>query len=714
MQDIDTESARYCLVLRARIPKIAHVHEGNLALFLKIAVIVAASSAVFYQDLAILANDALQNEIMSHILVIPFLFCYLIYRKRKILRAVMPLGSRNQPKVTKHVSTAVGILLSATAILLYWYGSYTFIPLEYHILAIPVFMAGLILVLFNPQTLRQLAFPVAFLTLLMPPPNAVLYGVGATLSVISAENSNLILNALGVNSTISSEYGNPVIHITRSNGTTIPFMVDIACSGIYSLIGFIIFAIFIVYIIRDKPWKRAVIFPIGLLLVYLLNTTRITTILLIGYHYGKETALQVFHLVGGWVLIFLGTMLLLTITEKILKTHVSLKPSAFTPCKHELEQSNDKRNFCSSCGKLLKYPRTQLKKQDLAKVATIAIAVSLLLYIQAPVFALKKGPSKLIIYTPTGEQATTQILPEIQGYTLKFVQRDENFEKMAKQDASLVYAYIPSDMTKETIWVTIEIASTSASLHRWELCFITWPQSQGYQPKVTQLDLRDIQILENPPILARYFVFRYTEANQTQVVLYWREKSSFQINATVQEKHVKISVIASARERALESSVETESLLATIASAIAQHWQPLKTWMQISILLSLNSDKLILVTTGLLTILAAALVIERRREKNANLNAYQKLSESVRQIIIVIHQTQEKTASTLDKIAVAYRNTVGRRISEENLLNVLGEIEKTGVVKEQVISKEDEPIQVWKTTMSFPKAQRSSRGDTPI
>lgn len=41
--------------------------------------------------------------------------------------------------------------------LLYWHGSYTFTPLEYHILTLPIFAAGLTLILFNPQTLRQVA-----------------------------------------------------------------------------------------------------------------------------------------------------------------------------------------------------------------------------------------------------------------------------------------------------------------------------------------------------------------------------------------------------------------------------------------------------------------------------------------------------------------------------------------------------------------------------
>lgn len=66
---------------------------SNLVLGLKIATIVAATLTIFYQDLAIIANDALQSEFMSHILAIPFLFSYIIYRKRKIIRASISFES---------------------------------------------------------------------------------------------------------------------------------------------------------------------------------------------------------------------------------------------------------------------------------------------------------------------------------------------------------------------------------------------------------------------------------------------------------------------------------------------------------------------------------------------------------------------------------------------------------------------------------------------
>ena len=681
-----------------KLPSV-HLTRSTLALSIKAMALLLATIAFFFKDITIIANEALRSEMASYIIAIPFLLIYLIYRKRKMLRAVVPLESADRPKETKHLATISGILVSTIAILLYWYGSYTFTPLEYHMIALPVFVAGLTLIFFNPQTLRQSAFPIAFLTLLMPPPSVILYGLGATLSILSAEASNTVINALGIRSTLSSQYGNPIIQITRPDGTTIPFTVDIACSGVYSLIGFLIFAVFITYITRDKLWKRTVIFPIGLLLIYLLNITRITVILLIGYQYGEELALQIFHLLGGWVLIFLGTMLLLTITEKILKTRVFVKSPALARCQHYPKPSGNPPNFCPSCGRLLRYPKAKLKKQDIAKMVVTGLTVALLLSIQAPVFALTQGPAEIIVQTPTGEQATTEVLPQIQGYTVKFIYRDKNFEQLTKQDASLVYAYIPENKTKKTIWITIEIASTLSAMHGWEYCLITMPQTLGYQPEITPLDSRDIQILENPPIIARYFAFQYIETNQTQAVIYWYEKSTFKTNATSVQKHVGISVIA--YPSSPESIPTYESQLSTISTAIAQYWEPIKTWTQVALLISQNGDKLITIATGLLLAVIALYVFIKRKEIKENAATYKKLSKPSRQTIDLIHETEKASISTLNNIAISYQKITGRRVDEEKLQHELSEIEKTGMIKSVIIDRNDEPTLVWKTQLAF-------------
>ena len=95
-----------------------------------------------------------------------------------------------------------------------------------------------------------------------------------------------------------------------------------------------------------------------------------------------------------------------------------------------------------------------------------------------------------------------------------------------------MYEYIPNDQNNKTFWVGIELASTRSPLHPWEICLITYWTDQGAEPKATQIALEDVELLENPPLIGRYFEFKWldpkeAEKNPTQAVLYWFESSIF-------------------------------------------------------------------------------------------------------------------------------------------------------------------------------------------
>jgi exosortase len=660
---------------------------------LKTLIIAISILALYSQDLIIIFNDALQNEAINYILAIPFIFIYLIYRKRKMLMVTIPF--KTEKSLERYFSTLISILLCTASVILYWYGSYTFMPLEYHILTLPIFIVGLMLFLFNIQTFREAIFPIAFLLFLIPIPSETFYNLSFSLSVIGSEASNMIINAIGIPSTISSEYGNPIIFITRHNGETIGFMIDIACSGMYSLIGFIIFATFVTYIVRDKILKKIPIFLLGLPLIYSLNIIRITTILLIGYYYGEQLAMQIFHLIGGWTLIFLGTLLLLIIIENFFKTKIFVKAQSSACPKCNL---NSNKDFCLYCGRLLKYPQAKFQKSDIVKIAAITFSIIILISIQAPVFALTEGPAQIIIQAPTGEQANTEILPQIPEYRLQFIYRDKEFEKIAKQNASLVYAYIPNDETKETVLITVEIASTRGSLHSWEGCYITWPQTHGYQPSVTQLDLKDVQILQNPPITARFFAFQYKNNNQTQVVLYWYETSTFKINNTTQQKYVKISLIAYLKNPKDVPAIE--ELLLPFAKTIANYWQPIKTWTSIALIISQNGLILIPIIVILIVIILAYQKFQDFKDKKATLKLYNKLSEENKLIIKAINQASKENKNTINEINLYYSKLIGKNIECEQLMKKLHEIEKSGLIKRKIINNEDEPKLIYKSILN--------------
>ena len=665
------------------------IESKNLAVILKSSAIVFAVLAFYYQDLIIVFADALGSELTSYVLAIPFVFAYLMYRKRKMIQAAIYEHSIKQ----QYLAVACGILLCATTVLLYFFSSGTFTPLEYHILTLPLFASGLVLVFFNPYVLREVFMPMFFLFFLTPPPTEILYGLGSSLSMISSQASYSLVHALGIPSTLSSEFENPIVIITRANGDSMRFAVDIVCSGIFSLVGFLVFASLVAYITRDKPWKKALTFLIGLPLIYALNVARIIVILLLGYQFGEDVAVQVFHLLGGYVLMFLGTLLLLTISEKIFKTRIFMNAKTASCSNCDSSKLNPEHSFCQSCGRLLEYRKLRMLKADITKIALTAFMILLLLAIQAPVFALTQGPAQIMIETPTGEQGNTQILPQVPGYTLKFLYRDRPFELRARQDFSLQYVY--SKPAGIPLWVTIEIAPTISSLHRLETCLITWPITVGGRPQWTQLDLRDVELMQNPPIIGQYFAFQNKNDNHTEVVLYWFESSMFTINGTAHQEMVKISLIT--YPNSVEEIRAYEQYMLPFASSIAEYWKPMKTWNQAALIISENGLRLAAGTGIILCGIAIFDYIKRRRTRRVNSEIFGKISEIEKQIIDAMNEASRKTTPTTQNVADTYERIAGKKIDTQTLSKHLLGLEEIGMIGNRILNQNDEPVQTWKT-----------------
>jgi exosortase len=660
--------------------------QHSLAVALKFAVIAIVIVVIYSQDLGLVFSGALNDESSFHILAIPFLFLYLMYRKRKMISATLHQPDENGHGFKKHLCTVIGVSLFATSILTYWYGSYTFTPLEYHMVTLPFVAASLILIMFNPQTLRQAIFPVAFLIFLMPPPAEILYTVGSALSNLTAVISNSLVNLFGVQTVLTDTYGSPLIILTRPDNTVMNFNVSVACSGIYSLIGFTIFALFIAYITRGKLRNKLFILISGIPLILALNVLRITAILGLGYAYGDELALEVFHAVGATVLMFIGTLILLAVTEKVFK-----KPQPLPLCPTCSQNDAVPRDFCPTCGKLFRFPKITLSRNDLAKIFALFAVVAVLVSIQAPVFALTQGPAQIDVQTPSGIQGNTLILPTMQNYTLTYLYRDTAFEELSGEDASLVYAYGPNNQSSP-VWVAVELATSLAPLHRWETCLVNFPISQGNQPKVTTLDLRDVKTQDNPPIVARYFAFQYPSTNQTQVVLYWYQTAKFNVNGTTQTMNVKMSLVdypASAAD-----VPEAETRLLAFALAINAYWQPIQLWTTIALIISQNG---LILSAIAGTILVAAIVywfFLDRHTKHLLLQMYGKLSAQDKLLLTAVANAQKAQNASTQGVTVEFQKLTGA-MNEFWVKQKLQEAQNAGIVKSALVSVQDSPTVRW-------------------
>lgn len=670
-----------------------HAH-AQVTVGIKIAALILVTLIVYHQDIIFVVNEALRNEPTSYIVAIPFLLSYLIYRKKKMLEAVACL--KETPTVTKTIfkSEAVGGVLCILAFLLYWCGSYTFYPIQYHFVSLPFLVAGSTLIIFNKETLKVLAFPIIFLFFLTTPPLEAFYTAGTTLSSITSQVAYTILQTIGLPVTQTTEYGAPVIFLQKPDNSAFSLTIDRACSGTYSLTAFTIFSLFVMYIVRGKTWKKPAVFLVGFPLIYALNIIRIIFIVSIGYQYGSEVAMQALETFGNWFLIFMGTLVLLLIFEKLFKAQIFFQKTT-TKCSQS-HSSGEKENFCLNCGKSFKNESLKISKRDLYKISGLLLASILILPIQVPIFTLKES-IQINIHSPGGERIASQVFPEVPGYKLMFAYRDKNFERIAGQDASLFYVYIPEDSQNATIWVAIEVGNFP--IHGWEICLYFLRVSQGWQTQVSVLDLGDVQLVQNPPLMGRFFCFQYIGSSLTQSILYWHENALFQTGSKFEQKYVKISLITTTTP---EDYARTKDLLLPFGEALANNWERTKTQSWIAPIVPKYGNMFIITTAVIFASILSLEAIQNRKRKRSNFQAFSHLIQNEeKHILRAVHQTGQKGKPTLNRIAATYEKLARKSIELGFLLEKLNEAETAGLVKREIASQEDEPILVWKSQLLF-------------
>ncbi len=666
-----------------------HLTHSTVVSTIKAIALLGVVIVVYFQDLILIANDAIRSDLMSYVLVVPFLFAYLIYRKRKMLGATSASETTNSHRKPTHINEITGVLVCLTALLLYWYGSFTFFAFEYHRASLPIFLAGCAILLFNVQTLKTLAFPTVLL-LFFVPQTQILGLAASALSVQSASAVYSILKVLGLPVTPTTIYSTPGLLISRQGGITSTFIINRACSGINSILGFIIFSIFAAHVVKGTIWKKALMLLMGFPLIYIFNVLRIVTLVCLEYQFEIDTTSHVFHLFGEWTLIFTGTLLLLFLSKEILKIHVSSKTDL---CPEHPTEHRGERDFCLACGKIMKTTPHKHSKREIAKIGALLLSASLIAYFQMPVFASRATPLKVNFDSLSGEEFGNNVFPQIPDRTLRFVYRDLEFEDIARQDASLVYAYLPENQGERMVLIALEIAQSSSSLHGWEVCLMTWPQTQGNPVNVEQLGLEDIQLLQNPPLPARFFTFRYIGEDTVQTVLYWNEYTFFDTGTAFERECTKISLVI--YSNSTEELSKAQSLLLPIGQAIANHWQPTKTWSPITIIVAENGPVLIALTTSLIFATIAVTIVNNREEKRRNLVAYSKLRSVEDKTIIKAVQKESK--ATFSTIASTYQKLTGEAIESERLLKKLQDAEKAGLIERKITGRSDKPILIWKS-----------------
>jgi len=261
-------------------------------------VLLVLSFALLYSHVfAKLVRDWAANENYSHgFLVIP-LALYFVWERRSRLMSVSP-----QPSSAGLLVVVASLAILVAGVL----GAELFLTR----ISIIGLLAGTIWFIWGLPHLRILAFPLAFLILMIPIPAILFNQIAFPLQLLASRFGEGSLRLCGV--PVLRE-GNVIVLAT----TTLE--VAEACSGIRSLISLLTLGIVYGYFIDRRPFVRALIAFATIPIAIVANGLRVAGTGVAAHYFGREWAQGFFHTFSGWLVFVVAFLLLLGVIQVILR-----------------------------------------------------------------------------------------------------------------------------------------------------------------------------------------------------------------------------------------------------------------------------------------------------------------------------------------------------------------------------------------------------------
>ena len=182
-------------------------------------------------------------------------------------------------------------------------------------LSVPLVVAGLVVLAFGVRTLREAAFPVAFLALMVPLPQPAVDAVTTYLQIFAATVAGGVLGLFGI----------PFLR----NGDVIELadlrlQVAEACNGVRFLLGVVVLTLAYAEVTQHRLWRKVALAAAAIPAAVLANAVRIAGISTAAHFYGAE-ALGTPHLIIGKI-VWVGTIAGLVILGLALRRFGSREP----------------------------------------------------------------------------------------------------------------------------------------------------------------------------------------------------------------------------------------------------------------------------------------------------------------------------------------------------------------------------------------------------
>jgi len=226
-----------------------------------------------------LARQWASDDNYSHGFFVVPLALYFCWERRGALKAARP-----QPSIIGLILITVSLVILLAGLL----GAELFLT---RISLIGV-VAGGVLYVWGWQHFRTLAFPIAFLLLMIPLPTIVFNQIAFPLQLLASRAGEAVINLAGI----------PVLR--EGNVLQLPsrtLEVAEACSGIRSLVSLIMLAIVLGHFTEPRMSRRMLIALAAIPIAILANAARVAGTGLASELVSPEAAEGFFHTFSGWV-----------------------------------------------------------------------------------------------------------------------------------------------------------------------------------------------------------------------------------------------------------------------------------------------------------------------------------------------------------------------------------------------------------------------------
>ena len=184
------------------------------------------------------------------------------------------------------------------------------------LLTLPVFVAGSVAIIFGVRVLWRQKLAVGYLFLAWPYPySSVLLRVLDTFTALTLFGIKEVVKVLHVAKSAPSPDGS--LFVVVHAGQSFPVSVVSACSGVNSVVGFLLIGSAFGAVVRGPIVRKVLWLLGGMLLLWVINLGRITFIFWAGKEWGEHVAISILHPFIGLVTFSVGVLIMVLLIRPL-------------------------------------------------------------------------------------------------------------------------------------------------------------------------------------------------------------------------------------------------------------------------------------------------------------------------------------------------------------------------------------------------------------